>query len=144
LAPRLRAADVREIRAALGVEPLGVLRAGVARSDPCFAIQDPDDTLLALFGATPDRRETDVGVVWLLAANELTAHPFWFLRNCRSWVERLHRRYRVLRNYVDARNAVHIRWLQWCGFTILGRLDHYGVERRPFYEFTRAARAEIP
>lgn len=79
----------------------------------------------------------DIGSVWLLGAQELNNYSLYFLRHCRSWVNKLQEDYIVLWNYVDARNKVHIRWLKWCGFTFLRLINNHGVEQRPFYEFER-------
>jgi len=144
LAPKLREADLQEIQANLGEDPLIVLERGVAWSDPCYAIVDEEDRPLALFGAVPDPHRAEVGMVWLLASDELVKHPFFVLRNSRKWIERLHRRYRVLWNFVDARNEVHIRWLKWCDFTFLRKVDAYGFEQRPFYEFERVREESKP
>ena len=137
LAPKLRAADLQEIKANLGGDPLRVLQKGVAESDPCYAVVNEENEPLALFGVVPDTGDSDVGLVWLLASDELAEHPFFVLRNTRKWVEKFQQRYRVLWNHIDARNELHIRWLQWSGFTLLRRIEHFGVEQRPFYEFER-------
>jgi hypothetical protein len=137
LAPKLREADLQEIRANLGEEPLGVLERGVAWSDPCYAVVDGEDRPLALFGVVPDSGCAEVGMVWLLGSDDLVSHPFFVLRNSRAWVKKLHGRYRVLWNFVDARNEIHIRWLRWCGFTFLRLVEKHGVEQRPFYEFRK-------
>ena len=138
LAPRLRQADIQEIKANLGEIPLIVLESGIASSDPCYAAADEEDRVLALFGVIPDSLADDVGMIWLLGSDDLLTHSFYFLRHCREWIEKLHERYRVLWNYVDARNEIHIRWLEWCDFTLLRLIKRHGVEQRPFYEFTRA------
>jgi hypothetical protein len=143
LAAKLRAADVQEIRAHLGQEPLTVLDDGIASSAPCYAVVDGSDVVIALFGVVPDRREADVGLVWLLASDELHRHPFFVLRNSRKWVELLQEKYRVLWNHIDARNELHIRWLQWSGFTLLQLIEKFGVEQRPFYEFERVRRQMV-
>lgn len=137
LAPGLREADLREIRANLGESPAPVLARGVELSEPCYAVVREDDCPVALFGAVPDSASKNVGLVWLLGSDELVEHPFFFLRNSRRWIGRLHRRYETLWNYVDARNEVHARWLSWCGFTRLGTIENFGVEGRPFHEFRR-------
>jgi|ERR1041384_7671963 hypothetical protein len=137
LARRLRAADLQEIKANLGEDPLSVLQKGVAESDPCYAVVNEEDEPVALFGVVPDTADADVGVVWLLASDELAEHPFFVLRNTRKWVEELQQQYRVLWNHIDARNELHIRWLQWSGFTLLRRIENFGVEQRPFYEFEK-------
>jgi hypothetical protein len=137
LAPRLRTADLREIAANVGEDPLSVLERGVAWSDPCYVIVDGEERPLALFGVVPDADCADAGLVWLLGSEELVRHSFFVLRNSRTWIERLHQRYKVLWNYVDARNEVHIRWLKWCGFDFLRLVEQHGAEQRPFYEFRK-------
>ena len=137
LAPRLRAADLQEIKANLGEDPLSVLQKGIAVSDPCYAVVNHAGQPLALFGVVPDTCDADVGLIWLLASDELAEHPFFVLRNTRKWVEKLQKQYRVLWNHIDARNELHIRWLQWSGFTLLRRIENFGVEQRPFYEFEK-------
>lgn len=137
LAPRLRAADLQEIKANVGADPLVVLERGVAESDPCYALVDGGGRPLALFGAVPDPDCAEVGRVWLLGSDELARQRFFVLRNSREWIERLHQRYRVLWNFVDARNEVHIRWLKWCGFTFVRLVEKYGAEQLPFYEVSK-------
>jgi hypothetical protein len=142
LAPTLREADQQEIKANLGDDPLLVLERGIAQSDLCYAVIDDEDKRLALFGVVPDTEDKDVGLVWLLGSDELSKHSFFVLRNTRKWLEVLHQRYRVLWNHIDARNELHIRWLQWSGFTVLRRVEEFGVEQRPFYEFERIRDSE--
>lgn len=138
LAPRLRAADLREIQAVTRQSPLEVLLGGIAASDPCDAVVDGDDRPLAVFGVVPGE-DRDTGVIWLLGSDELVERPFAFLRRSRAAIDALLGRYRTLWNVVDARNEVHVRWLRWCGFVIRRTIDDYGVERRPFYEFARTS-----
>lgn len=137
LAARLRAADLQEIQANLGEDPLIVLVRSIVISDPCYVVVGEDDKPMALFGAAPDTGDAEIGMVWLLGSNELVDHPFFVLRNSRKWVEKLHQRYKILWNCVDARNEVHIRWLKWCGFEFIRLIEQYGVEQRPFYEFEK-------
>jgi hypothetical protein len=139
LAPVLRSGDIEEIKAAASEMPLDVLKQGIVCSDPCYTIVGIDDSPLALFGVIADSEKTNVGRIWLLGSDSLVQYSYTFLRNSRQWIEKLHERYSTLWNYVDARNEVHIRWLKWCGFTFLRRIEEYGVERRPFYEFERVS-----
>lgn len=141
LAPRLRMEDFQEIRAADGRDPLVVLREGVTASRPCFAVLNSAGALLALFGAIPDPVDTHRGKVWLLGTPELLKQPLALLRLSRQWTEKLHDRYAVLWNFVDARNQAHIRWLEWCGFRFLRLVEQFGFEQRPFYEFERVRSA---
>jgi hypothetical protein len=137
LAPRLRQADLQEIQAQTREDPVLALERCVAVSDPCHALVREGDLIIALFGVNPQSGADQVGIVWLLGSDELVQHSFTFLRHCRPWVEKLQQRYQVLWNCVDARNEIHMRWLKWCGFTFLRRIEQYGVEKRPFYEFMR-------
>lgn len=144
LAPKLRVADIQEIKAAIGEDPGDVLERNVGWSDPCYAVVDGEDAPIALFGAVPEVNDPDLGIVWLLASDELIKHHFFIARNSRAWVAEMHRRYRVLWNCVDARNEVHIRWLKWCGFKFLRLIEKYGVEERPFYEFEKVRDGSAP
>lgn len=139
LAPRLREADRREISAVVGSDPLVALKNCVDLSIPCYAIADAS-VPYALFGVVPDSDTKGQGSVWLLGSDKLVEHPFFVIRHSRLWVERLQDHYKVLWNCVDARNVVHIRWLKWSGFTFLRRIEKYGVEQRPFYEFEKLRR----
>ncbi len=140
IAASLRETDLREIQAALSESPLDVVTRAIARSQPCYAVVDERDQALAVFGAIPVPSEKGVGVAWLLASTGLARYRFSFLRHSLEWIERLHESYGVLWNCVDARNQVHIRWLKWCGFSVLSRIEEYGTEKRPFYEFQRVRR----
>lgn len=138
LAPRLREEDLQEILAADGRSPVIVLREGIASSDPCWAVSNTGDLLVALFGVIPDSRDSRQGKIWLLGAPALLEQPLSVSRLSRCWVEELQQRYPVLWNYVDSRNTVHVRWLERCGFKIIRRIEEFGVERRPFLEVERS------
>jgi hypothetical protein len=137
LADRLREADIQEIRANLGEDPLAVLKRSIVISVPCYTAADRQDSPVAVFGVAPDTHNRDIGMVWLLGSVELVNHQVFVLRQSRKWVEELQRHYKVLWNCVDARNEVHIRWLKWCGFVFIRLIEEYGVERRPFFEFEK-------
>lgn len=137
LAPRLRPADRMEIRARSGDAPLQALQQGIADSQPACAVLSRSGDVVAVFGVVPHPHFAQAGIVWLLGADELVAEPRAFLRSAEYWIARLHRRYLVLGNFIDARNTVHLRWLQWLGFRTTRRIEQMGVERRPFIEFQR-------
>jgi hypothetical protein len=137
LAPKLRDADLREIQASVHDKPLALLQKGIKLSEPCFAVVDGLDRVIALFGVVPDTEDEDVGLIWMLASDELVDHQTRFIRESRVWIEELQGRFPVLWNFVDARNDVHIRWLLWCGFSLVQRIESYGVEKRPFLRFER-------
>ena len=137
LAPALRMADRREIQAMTGETPYAALTRSIMWSNPCYAIVDHTERVIALFGVAPDINQAGVGSIWLLGSPEIARHSMHFLRHSRTWVDRLQEKYMTLWNYVDARNKMHIRWLKWCGFVFLKKVQDHGVEHRPFYEFER-------
>jgi hypothetical protein len=135
LAGRLRKADLQEIEAARGEDPLTALQYGFKISKVCFTAIDDYLQPIAIFGVVPDEDNVRIGLVWLLGTDDLVRHSFFFLRKSREWLKKLLQQYDVLWNYVDARNEVHIRWLKWCGFSFLRKIDRYGPGQLPFYEF---------
>ena len=137
LAPRLRKEDVEEIYAASGDDPLTALLHGLEASTPCYSIINDRDEVVGMFGAGP-LPMPNLGFVWMLAAPGLVEVQVPFLRQSRRWIEQMHKDVApVLTNVVDARNEVHIKWLRWCGFTFLRRIEDFGFEKRQFIEFVR-------
>jgi hypothetical protein len=134
LAPNLRQADAREIKACSGSTPLQALTHSYQHSLICYTVEDDDGTVIAMFGVAESNRP-DVGIVWMLAADRILNHRKQLIRECRTWIDRLHERFPVLWNLVDERNAVHVRWLRWLGCNFVARHEQAGVERIPFLEF---------
>lgn len=133
---RLRDADRREVAAVTRESPLRVLVDGVMHSRPCYAIKTRRGRPCGIFG-TRDSDHPESGVVWLLGTNDLTAESRTFIRNSKRILDELHKKYRVLYNVIDARNTVHLRWLEWMGFEFIKEFPKYGVERRKFILFTK-------
>jgi hypothetical protein len=136
LAPRLRQADLQEIQAASGLDPIQALREGAQKSVPSCTIIGNIGYAAGMFGVVP---EGDFGRIWMFGSDELTKPPLsrQFLRECRDFVNVMERPYLAIGNYIDARNMVHIRWLRWLGFTFIRRVPNYGFEQREFLEFIK-------
>jgi scaffold protein Gp13 len=136
LAPRLRQADLQEIQAASGRDPVIVLREGAERSVPSCTIMGNTGYVAGMFGVVP---EGDFGRIWMVGSEELTKAPLsrQFLRECRDFVNVMERPYLAIGNYIDERNTVHIRWLRWLGFIFIHRHENYGFEKRTFLEFIK-------
>jgi hypothetical protein len=133
LAPNVRAADAREIRAATGETPEAALARSLRLSDQAWAGL-LDGTVACLFGVGPAALLARVGVPWLVGAEAMVRHPCAFLRRSRACLAHLFADYDVLTNFVDARNDAAIRWLGWLGFTFDDPAP-YGPDRLPFYRF---------
>jgi hypothetical protein len=80
-----------------------------------------------------------VGRIWLIGTDELVTKPLrsQFIRECPRYLAGMERMYKLLHNEIDERNTLHIRWLQWLGFTFIRRIPEHGVQRLPFWEFTK-------
>jgi hypothetical protein len=143
LADDLRPEDAAEVRAMTGQDPLNSLLHGVRHSDVPLAIEDDDGATIGLFGVVTVQQSPRVGTVWLLASPRLLKHSRRLARESRRWVESLQVQYDVLFNLVDERNTVHVRWIQWCGFTVVNRHPTLGAEQRPFLEFVRIRKPHV-
>jgi hypothetical protein len=114
--------------------PFQALYLSYKYSDISFTIVNPKDEPVGIFGV--NNAGNNVGAIWLLATNDLSTAQISFLRQCREVVKVLNTKYKILWNFVDCRNSLHIKWLKWCGFKFINK-QNYGVLNKPFYEFIR-------
>lgn len=133
LAPRLRKADLLEIRATGYRDPVESLMAGLESPDGCIVGTDKEGTPLIIGGTAPSH-EPIMGYGWMMASEDITKHWVSVLRNTSQWINHYRRHYRVLANAVHEKNELHIRWLRWAGFTFLRRIEMNG---EGFYEFAK-------
>lgn len=139
LSRKLRQADLDEIQASSGSTPYLALLRGLEHSAECYTILRSEAVYepLAMFGVVSMDQNPAVGQVWFLGSDEIKTHSMEFLRKSKGWIENFHSGYPVLYNNIDARNTVHIKWLQWLGFQFINELHNYGYEGRTFYHFVR-------
>lgn len=130
LAPRLRYEDKREVLAVSGSTPYHALLKGFAQSEVCFTILDKENVPVGMFGVSSE------GAIWLLATDDIWKIRFSFLRESKKVIDFLNKKYPKLWNYVDCRNELHIRWLKWCGFIFIQKVE-YGILQKQFYEFIK-------
>lgn len=130
LSPRLRAADLLELKAH-GVDAETALRLGFESSNPCYTIEHLGQ-VIAMFGAPPHPVVPSVGMVWLLGSDEISTKEVRtrFLRESRRWIDEVGQDFDLLCNMVHEENALHIKWLASLGFTFINR-------NSPFIEFVR-------
>ncbi len=133
LAPRLRGADRREIRAAFGRPAEAILRAGFRNSRRCWTVL-ASRRPVAMFGVGR-RPQPRVGTAWLLASEEFGRFRGQLRREGPYWVEVLMAGHDVLANFVMAENRVAIRWLTWLGFELLVLHRGAGFGGEDFWEF---------
>lgn len=133
MAPRLRAADRAELLAAGADSPQAALLSGIEAGHAEVA-EDHFGPFM-IFGVAPSALPW-VGSPWMSATPRLLSYRNRFIRESREKVEELQRTYQVLTNYVDERNTLHHRWLQWCGFKFIRRVT-LGPFDLPFIQFVR-------
>lgn len=135
MAPRLREADLDELRAIGAYDPKVALMDGLNSPDGCITAVTGDGEPAFMFGTVPHPMDDMVGFIWLLGTDEIEKNRMRFLRRSREFIDRFHSKYPILMNYTDVRNDVHHRWLRWCGFIFINKVSTFGGH--PFYEFVR-------
>lgn len=115
LAEVMRQADKDEVTAATGRSPLWCLVYSYRHSSICMTVLIDGEPEM-IFGAGDVSILTGLGAPWLLASDRAVSHKVEFLRGSVRWRDQLLRRYDILRNVVDCRNKIAIRWLRWLGF----------------------------
>lgn len=133
IAARMRAADRQEVFAARGVSPHEALEFSLQKSAIArTALVDGKPEVM--FGVADLNVLSRVGAPWLLGTDAVEAEYRQFLRRSIDWRGQLLQRYDVLRNLVDERNAVSVRWLKWLGFRFLKAFP-VGDDKLPFWLF---------
>lgn len=127
-----RQADREEMQACAGASVAQCLQMGLDQSLRAWVIES-NGLPLAACGDT--MAGIGVGVPWMVTTDHIARNPRGFLRASKAVMVEMLQRHHLLINYVDARNAAAIRWLQWLGVTVAEPAP-YGVAGLPFRQFT--------
>ncbi len=133
LAPRLREADRREIRAAFGRPAEAILGAGFRNAKRCWTVV-AGARPIAMFGVGR-RPHPRIGTAWLLASEDFERYGRQLRREGPYWVDALMIGHDVLANFVPDANRVAVRWLAWLGFELLVLHRGVGTGGEDFWEF---------
>ena len=132
LAQALRQADKDEIYASLGVTPeVGLMMSVKASKYTKVIITDEPVGIFGLSG------KVTLGMPWMLATDNIKDCQIQFLKECRNYIDEMLTHAPILANFVDERNTLHRKWLEWCGFVPFKRIEGFGYEERPFIEYVR-------
>lgn len=137
LAQGMREADRQEVWAAGHQTPEQAVHLSLAASRQAW-VGLADERVVFIVGVGSGTILCLTGVPWLLATNKMEQHARRFLRESREMVAVMREDYALLRNYVDVRNRVAIRWLRWLGFEILPP-EPFGIDSLPFHPFEMRA-----
>ena len=138
IAETMRKEDIAEVQAQSGLAPLASLFYSFFKSSPCMTMISRHGHRMGMWGVVPESETS--GRIWMLGCQSMLddeRDKRTFLRQSKIELHKILQKYPVLFNVVDARNKVHVRWLQWMGFTFIKKHSEYGPESRLFYEFVR-------
>lgn len=135
LARTMREQDRVEIWHSHGLAPLEALEFSFDLAVENNSIISDEGKVIGMFGV--GEVAPNIGIPWLLGSDELPKIAREFIPESRKWIERVHERHDLLYNYVYAENSVSIRWLKWLGFSFIRRIDDWGANPAPFYEFVK-------
>lgn len=127
----IRESDRAEIEASHNQTPYEALSYGMRHASFCATVLYEGNPV-AMFGTVPDMKPA--GTVWLLATNDVYKMRYTFLKLSKRFVKLMMGRYPVLFNFVDARNKITIKWLEWIGAKV-GPPKPYGIQGLPFHYF---------
>ncbi len=130
----LRHADDVESRAMCGYSADWALKTGLRFSEKCWVGMD-GETPVACFGVKSAGLLSETGTPWLLGTDKVLDVQREFIRQSRSYVRKMAEGFKMLENWVDARNTVSVRWLRWCGFNMEAMPRPFGVNGELFHRF---------
>ena len=130
---RLRQSDREEVLAATGENPAMALWHSYERSFFRWTLVK-DEQPIAMFGAAPLTLVSKKGIVWMLGTDEVETVSATAARATKRRLKTCLKEFVSLENWVDARNEVSIRWLEWSGFK-MGEPTPYGVSGKLFRHF---------
>jgi hypothetical protein len=129
----MREADKVEVMASCGRSPVDALYESVYGSTRCWTGM-VDDKPAFIFGVAPLSLMGGVGSPWLLGTDKVLEVKREFLENSKPYVAEMWLLFPTLKNFVDVRNKVSIRWLKWIGFSMLEPIP-YGINGELFHPF---------
>lgn len=127
----MRRADREEVLAASGRAPISALTFSYRHSSLAWTALF-DGRPGVMWGVGDINILAGIGAPWLLGTDAVEENFRAFLRISRDWPAQLLSRYAVIRNVVDIRNTVSVRWLEWLGFRLSDPVDINGHQFRLF------------
>lgn len=137
IAENLREADRQEIEASSGDYPMGAVFQSWQASTKSWLILDRTGLPIGIMGVAPHPTSEGLGMAWMVGTDGVAEEALSIARQTRRYVEEMHEDYPILWNFIDARNELSLKWLEWSGFIIADAHLNFGPEGRLFYEFIR-------
>lgn len=137
----LRESDIREVQASHGQTPHEALLFSL-RTSPLAITVLYRKMPVAVFGIVGSPMNDGSATVWLLATDGIYAMKKTFLKLSKQFIGSFLKQFPTLYNFVDSRNHVTIRWLEWCGAKFKEPIP-YGPEGMLFKPFVIQAKKEL-
>jgi hypothetical protein len=131
LSENIRDADKEEVIAKTGKQDFKkVIVQGWLMADMCKTVL-VDNEVAFVYGIVESDHK-DIGSPFMLATPLVSKIKIPLIRNCRQRVYEMEQKYKILFNYIDSRNDLHLRFIKWCGFEIINEKIFNNVK---FYGF---------
>jgi hypothetical protein len=128
----LRDADRAELKA-LGVQsPSKEMKKAILQGPTYTACLH--DKPMAIFGTVA--AQEGFGSIWMVGTDDIAKYPLRTLRLSKVVLQGLMEPYDMVGNMVFAENTVHVKWIDWLGFTFIQETT-YGPNNDLFYEFAK-------
>ena len=132
LAPKMRESDKQEIWSAGRFTPTSGLHRSLEISGEHAYTLKLDEEVVGIFGVAPCKEQPDVGIVWLMGADNMTTNKKGFYKVSKEYLKKFLEMYKTVFNYVDDRNVSSSKWLESLGFKNLGTEPKFGMDEIPF------------
>ena len=132
LAPKMRESDKQEIWSAGRFTPTSGLHRSLEISGEHAYTLKLDEEVVGIFGVAPCKEQPDIGIVWLMGADNMTTNKKGFYKVSQEYLKMFLEMYKTVFNYVDDRNVSSSKWLESLGFKNLGTEPKFGMDEIPF------------
>ena len=132
LAPKMRQSDKQEIWSAGRFTPTSGLHMSLEISGEHAYTLKLDEEVVGIFGVAPCKEQPDIGIVWLMGADNMTTNKKGFYKVSQEYLKKFLGMYKTVFNYVDDRNVSSSKWLESLGFKNLGTEPKFGMDEIPF------------
>lgn len=132
LAPKMRESDKQEIWSAGRFTPTSGLHMSLKISGEHAYTLKLDEEVVGIFGVAPCKEQPDIGIVWLMGADNMTTNKKGFYKVSQEYLKKFLEMYKTVFNYVDDRNVSSSKWLESLGFKNLGTEPKFGMDEIPF------------
>ena len=143
LAKDLKPLDKLEIKYSHDDTPLDALLSCFHQKDAeNYTIVDHNDVVYGMFGVNADPDLEGYGIIWLLSSTKLQKFPISFFKGSIKWIEKLHKNYDHIYNFVYEKNWQSLKWLQLCGFKPIAT-KKIGRYNKPFILIMRSKEQDV-